>query len=172
MPTSPVYLVKRGRPAEAAKALARLHNLKDESVIRARLAVVQHTVAMEQEATATLGAATVMDLFRNPIDRRRTLLTVGVWTCFNMAGAAFLGNGLYFLQQQVSVRRLSSLVKRVLILHDISFPGPGHYHRYQDHAWHARTQWFDQRSRRILSRTIRKAFLLRVLQVSRSRSEQ
>ena len=106
VPTSPVYLVKRGRPAEAAKALARLHNLKDESVIRARLAVVQHTVAMEQEATATLGAATVMDLFRNPIDRRRTLLTVGVWTCFNMAGAAFLGNGLYFLQQQVKDCRL------------------------------------------------------------------
>jgi hypothetical protein len=114
VPTSPVYLVKRGRPAEAAKALARLHNLKDESVIRARLAVVQHTVAMEQEATATLGAATAMDLFRNPIDRRRTLLTLGVWTCFNMAGAAFLGNGLYFLQQQVTDCRLSSLVQQVL----------------------------------------------------------
>ena len=39
-----------------------------------------------------------------------SLLTVGVWTCFNMAGAAFLGSGLYFLQQQVRNRRTLLLV--------------------------------------------------------------
>jgi hypothetical protein len=102
VPTSPVYLVKRGQPAEAARAIARLHGLTDESIVRARLAVVQHTVAMEQQSIAAIGAASLKDLFRTKVDRRRTLLTLGVWVCFNMAGAAFLGSGLYFLQQQVS----------------------------------------------------------------------
>jgi len=114
VPTSPVFLVKRGRPGEAAKVIARLHNLKDESVIRARLAVVQHTVAMEQQTIASVGSASIKDLFRNKVDRRRTLLTLGVWVCFNMAGAAFLGSGLYFLQQQVSSPTSSSKAFRAL----------------------------------------------------------
>jgi hypothetical protein len=57
---------------------------------------------MEQHEAAQIGSAKFADLFKDPIDRRRTLLTMGVWVCFNMAGAAFLGSGLYFLQQQVS----------------------------------------------------------------------
>jgi SP family general alpha glucoside:H+ symporter-like MFS transporter len=117
VPTSPVFLVKRGLPSEAATAIARLHGLKDEQTIRARLAVIQHTVAMEQQAKAALGAVTTMDLFRDKIDRKRTLLTLGVWVCFNLAGSAFLGSGLYFLQQQVSCSTQDDLATNFSSIH-------------------------------------------------------
>jgi hypothetical protein len=102
VPTSPVFLVKRGRTADAARVISRLYGTQDEAVVRARLAVIQHTVAMEQQEHAQIGKAKFSELFKDPVDRRRTLTTLGVWVCFNMAGAAFLGSGLYFLQQQVS----------------------------------------------------------------------
>ncbi len=115
VPTSPAFLVKRGRPAEAAKVISRLYGSQDENFIRARLAVIQHTVAMEQHQASQIGSAKLLDLFRDPIDRRRTFLTIGVWICYNMAGAAFLGSGLYFLQQQVNYWKHRGDERRLMV---------------------------------------------------------
>lgn len=95
---SPVYLIKRGKTDAARKALRRLYGSQSLD-IDARLADVQYTVAIEREMHSKLAAATWFDLFRDPIDRRRTLVACTIWIVYQCGGNAFTANGLYFLTQ-------------------------------------------------------------------------
>ncbi|KAG7529657.1 hypothetical protein FFLO_05501 [Filobasidium floriforme] len=98
--TSPVYLVKRGRPAEAAKALVRLHGLQDDVAVKQKLAVIQYAVATEMQMRPRLEAMTLKELFTDRVERKRTLTSIGLWFCYQAGGNTFTGQGLYFLQQQ------------------------------------------------------------------------
>ncbi len=97
---SPVYQLRRGNTAQSIATLARLYPRETSERIRARLATIQHGVAIEQEAAAKQGEVSIKDLFATPIDRRRTFISIGTWVVFQFGGSAFTSNGLYFLTQQ------------------------------------------------------------------------
>jgi hypothetical protein len=79
VPTSPIYLVKRNQPHEALKSLTKLHGSKTSAdCLRARLAVIQHTVTLEAEQKKHKGSPSFRDLWSNPIDRRRTITNAGL----------------------------------------------------------------------------------------------
>jgi hypothetical protein len=80
--------------------LSRLYPRETAERIRARLATIQHGVAIEQEAAAQQGDVTLKDLFSTSIDRRRTFISIGTWIVFQFGGSAFTSQGLYFLTQQ------------------------------------------------------------------------
>lgn len=78
VPTSPVYLVKLNQPHAALKSLKKLHGSNTSAdILRARLAVIQHTVALEAEQKRQKGSPSFRDLWSNPVDRRRTITNAG-----------------------------------------------------------------------------------------------
>jgi hypothetical protein len=91
--TSPVYLVKRGRPAEAAKALVRLHGLRDDVSVKQRLAVIQYAVATEMQMRPRLEAMTLKELFADTVERKRTLTSIGLWFCYQAGGSVQADTG-------------------------------------------------------------------------------
>lgn len=91
--TSPVYLVKRGRPAEAAKALVRLHGLQDDVAVKQKLAVIQYAVATEMQMRPRLEAMTLKELFADRVERKRTLTSIGLWFCYQAGGSVQTGTG-------------------------------------------------------------------------------
>lgn len=93
---SPVFYVKRRQPQQALTQLGKLYGRKS-SELRARLATVQHAVALEDELHSQFGKVTYRELFAKASDRRRTLITLGLWILFQFGGSSFTGNGLYFL---------------------------------------------------------------------------
>ena len=97
--TSPVFLIKKGRIAEAIKCTRKLTGAT-EDIVLARVASMQYAVAMEIEERVSHGKASVADAFKDPIQRRRTLLAIGVFVASQAGGTGFLGQGLYFLVQQ------------------------------------------------------------------------
>lgn len=84
--TSPVFLVKRNKPEEAVKVVRKLTGIKDEQILRAKVAVIQYGVAMELEERTSHGEITFWDIFRDRVDRRRTLLAIGVFVATQSAG--------------------------------------------------------------------------------------
>lgn len=98
--TSPVYLVKQGRPEEASKVIRKLSRSKESGEIAAKLAVTQYNYAKEIEHRLAVGKVTAWDVIRDPTDRRRTLICIGLFLAYQAGGSSFLGQGLYFLQLQ------------------------------------------------------------------------
>ena len=84
--TSPVYLVKRGKPIEAAATLGKLHGLQDEELVRQRLAIIQYAVATEMQLRTSLQPMTFKELFADPVERKRTLTSIGLWFCYQAGG--------------------------------------------------------------------------------------
>ncbi len=78
--------VKKGVPSQAARVLAKLHGIRDESVVRARLATIQYAVASEIEEQALLQPITYRELFTDPVERRRTWTTIGLWLAYQAGG--------------------------------------------------------------------------------------
>ncbi|KAG7527464.1 hypothetical protein FFLO_06908 [Filobasidium floriforme] len=95
---SPVYQVKRDQVGPARRSLMKLYG-KDSPDLAARLASIQLAVALERDAQAHLAPARWIDLFRDPVDRRRTLIACTIWLVYQAGGNAFTANGLYFLNQ-------------------------------------------------------------------------
>ena len=94
IPESPRYLVNRGKVDEARKALNWLR--PDKDAIEQELKEMQ--LAIEAEKDNINGSAWV-DMFRNPVDRRRTLLSVGAVSVQAACGVMFmLAYGTYFFE--------------------------------------------------------------------------
>jgi hypothetical protein len=95
VPTSPIYLVKKGRMEEARGALRKLYGADVDAP--ARLAIIQQAVAIEREEASKIGAGTYKDLFATPIARKRTFATSWLWFTYQANGQVFIASGLYFL---------------------------------------------------------------------------
>ena len=95
---SPVFQVKRGQTDQARRSLYKLYGAGSPDV-PARLANIQRAIALERETHARLAAARWSDLFRDPVDRRRTMIACIIWIIYQSGGNAFTANGLYFLSQ-------------------------------------------------------------------------
>jgi MFS transporter, SP family, sugar:H+ symporter len=85
IPETPRYLVEKGKVDEARKSLIwlRPHGFN----VDAELLEIQTAAAEERETKKATGW---LDLFRDPIDRRRTLLSVGAVTTQAASGAFFM----------------------------------------------------------------------------------
>ena len=96
-PESPWWLVRKGRTADAKKALLRLTSLNKETDFDAdeTIAMMVHTTALEEKITK---GATYLDCFRG-VDRRRTEIVCMVWAIQNLSGNSFSGYSTYFLEQ-------------------------------------------------------------------------
>lgn len=96
-PESPWWLVRKGRVADAKKALLRLTSLDRETDFDAdeTIAMMVHTTALEEKITT---GASYLDCFRGT-DRRRTEIVCMVWAIQNLSGNAFSGYSTYFLEQ-------------------------------------------------------------------------
>jgi len=94
IPESPRYLVYRGNIEQARKSLQWLRPNKD--AIEAELAEMQ--IAINAEKEHVQGAPWV-DMWRNPVDRRRTLLSIGAIGVQAACGVMFmLAYGTYFFE--------------------------------------------------------------------------
>jgi SP family general alpha glucoside:H+ symporter-like MFS transporter len=91
-PESPWWLARKGRIDEAEKALVRLAS-KDVD-IRPALAMILETDRLEQELEA---GSSYYDCFRK-INRRRTEVSIGVYTIQNLSGIYMLGYMALFYQ--------------------------------------------------------------------------
>lgn len=96
-PESPWWLVRKGRLAEAKKALLRLTSLNKETDFNAdeTIAMMVHTTALEEKITT---GTTYWDCFKGT-DRRRTEIVCMVWAIQNLSGNSFSGYSTYFLEQ-------------------------------------------------------------------------
>jgi SP family general alpha glucoside:H+ symporter-like MFS transporter len=96
-PESPWWLVRKGRLADAKKALLRLTSLNRETDFDAdeTIAMMVHTTALEERITS---GASYLDCFRGT-DLRRTEIVCMVWAIQNLSGNSFSGYSTYFLEQ-------------------------------------------------------------------------
>jgi SP family general alpha glucoside:H+ symporter-like MFS transporter len=96
-PESPWWLVRKGRTADAKKALLRLTSLNKETDFDAdeTISMMVHTTALEEKITK---GASYLDCFKGT-DRRRTEIVCMVWAIQNLSGNSFSGYSTYFLEQ-------------------------------------------------------------------------
>ena len=85
IPETPRYLVGKNKPEQARKALLWLR--PNGSNIEAELLEIESAHAVESEISQSTGW---LDMFRDPIDRRRTLLAVAAVTTQAASGAFFM----------------------------------------------------------------------------------
>ncbi|RFU30720.1 hypothetical protein B7463_g5629, partial [Scytalidium lignicola] len=94
IPESPRWLVQHGNIEKARKALEWLR--PDQETVEIELREMQ--IAIESEKQMVRGAAW-MDMFRNPVDRRRTIISVASVTTQAACGAMYLlAYGTYFFE--------------------------------------------------------------------------
>lgn len=99
IPESPRWLVQRGRPEKARKALEWLR--PDQELVETELREIQ--VAVETENQLAQGAAW-LDMFRNPVDLRRTMLSVASVSTQAACGAMYLiGRSIVLLFNELLV---------------------------------------------------------------------
>lgn len=78
-------MLLQNKPAKAQKALTWLRPYKD--VVDSELASIQ--AAIDQDRAMKDGVS-ILDMFRNPVDRRRTILAVAAVNCQAASGAMFM----------------------------------------------------------------------------------
>ncbi|KAI1504533.1 general substrate transporter [Biscogniauxia marginata] len=93
-PESPWFLVRRGRYAEARRAVRRLAD-KSDGEARAALAQMRYTMALEDEVRA---GSSYLDCLRGA-DRRRTEICCVAWSGQMLSGAIFAYGATYFFTQ-------------------------------------------------------------------------
>ncbi|RDL29893.1 MFS general substrate transporter [Venustampulla echinocandica] len=85
IPESPRWLLLKGRREEGVKSLARLR--PDGADVEDEASVICAAILKEQELASSVG---FLDVFRNPIDRRRTIIAVCGVTSQAATGSMFI----------------------------------------------------------------------------------
>jgi MFS transporter, SP family, sugar:H+ symporter len=95
LPESPRWLAQVGKYEQARESLVKLRPKNmDASAVDDELHDIKVGLEIEREISQSVG---VLDMFKNPIDRRRTLLSVGAVALQGASGAMFmLIYGTYF----------------------------------------------------------------------------
>jgi len=86
IPESPRWLMQQGKRERAIKSLRWLRPY-DETEIQREAADIQEALDAEQEMAKHAG---IMDMFSNPIDRRRTWLAIGAISTQGASGAMYM----------------------------------------------------------------------------------
>ena len=96
-PESPWWLVRKGRIADAKRALLRLTSVNKHSNFDAdeTIDMMRHTTELEREITT---GASYLDCFRGT-NLRRTEIVCLVWAIQNLSGNSFSNYSTYFLVQ-------------------------------------------------------------------------
>ncbi len=85
IPESPRWLVLQGRHDDGAKALAWLRPAG--SSIEEELSEIQAALEHENELGSSIG---ILDIFKNPVDRRRTMLSICSVTLQAASGSMYI----------------------------------------------------------------------------------
>lgn len=85
IPESPRWLILRGRVDEGRKSLKWLR--PDDYPVEAEITEIRNAIEKEREIGGKVG---VLDMFKNPVDRRRTGLSVGSVTLQAASGSMFI----------------------------------------------------------------------------------
>ncbi|KAF2015082.1 general substrate transporter [Aaosphaeria arxii CBS 175.79] len=94
IPESPRWLLLQEKTDKARKSLLWMRPNKD--AVEAEMADIQSAIYAEKEAASS---ASFIDIFKNPVDRRRTLLAVGAISTQAASGAMFMiAYGTYFFE--------------------------------------------------------------------------
>lgn len=94
-PESPWYLVRKGRLADAERAVARLSSRKENVDPAKTVAMMVRTNQLEIDADV---GSQFWDCFRGADARRTEICCIG-WVCQVFCGMALVGNAVYFFQQ-------------------------------------------------------------------------
>lgn len=86
IPESPRWLMQHGKRDKALKALRWLRPF-DDAVVEREIDEIQEAITSEEELAS---GASVIDMFKNPIDRRRTWLAVGGLSTQGASGAMYM----------------------------------------------------------------------------------
>lgn len=95
-PESPYWLVRKGRYDQAKRSLLRLtaRNTADTKFsIDNNISMMIHTNEMEKHASE---GTSYRDLFRGPVNRRRTEIVCMTWAIQTLCGSTFIGFSTYF----------------------------------------------------------------------------
>ncbi|KAI1862933.1 hypothetical protein JX265_008979 [Neoarthrinium moseri] len=85
IPESPRWLILQNRIEDSRKSLAWLR--PNGRVIESEVAEIRNAIAIEREMGGNVG---VLDMFKHPIDRRRTGLSVGAVSLRSASGSMFI----------------------------------------------------------------------------------
>lgn len=85
IPESPRWLINHGKYEEGVKSLAWLR--PDDTNVRLEAEEIRDAIEREREIG---GAVAFLDMFRNPVDRRRTFLSIAAVTLQAASGSMFI----------------------------------------------------------------------------------
>jgi SP family general alpha glucoside:H+ symporter-like MFS transporter len=95
-PESPYWLVRKGRYDQARRSLLRLtaRNTADTKFsVDNNISMLIHTNELEKSATE---GTSYRDLFRGPVNHRRTEIVCMTWAIQTLCGSTFIGFSTYF----------------------------------------------------------------------------
>ncbi|WVW80481.1 hypothetical protein I302_102464 [Kwoniella bestiolae CBS 10118] len=90
VPESPRWLLYRGHEAKAERALKKIHAGSDyqDSLVQEQLAILNKS--REEEAESSSSVSRWSDLWKNPVERRKFIATVGILVSQQISGVQFI----------------------------------------------------------------------------------